>query len=264
MRAAQLRLKPGNLVATRITVEGADELHAALAGLEAKLVKAILRPAVAAAMRVAAKAIRAKLRANLARRRKAKDRTGELMKSIGSKVLTHHNMPMVTGKAGPMQTKGSGAKQEERDGGYYGWLVEFGHRIVHGGTVRRLDGGRAGISAAGKAWLAEHGMVAVRGRLLHPKRGRTETIKKILWEYQGVRAYPGIGAPGKRFDLRERNAFLGRQIRGGGRVSRSAVPGYPFVGPAAASVQGEMAAVLKGRLAQEIEKQTERLRRKAA
>jgi len=102
-------------------------------------------------------------------------------------------------------------------GGYHAHLVELGHRIVRGGTLERT-GKLPGLTAAGKRWLKQHGLV--QGNYKVPSAGRKGKKLKTLrgaWRYQGARAWNKYGlTPGKVYQFGV-GAF-GRRIRGGGKV----------------------------------------------
>lgn len=109
--------------------------------------KKVLRQAVSAATRPIAKTAK-----KLAP--KGPESTGQLKKSIGMKIKAYANGNVV-GVVGPREgfkisvtTKGGKSKNVDPD--KYAHLVERGHRIVRGGKLSKLKGGRGGILSKGK------------------------------------------------------------------------------------------------------------------
>jgi hypothetical protein len=128
-----------------------------------------------------------------------------LYQSVGCRVKYYREGSSVLVAVGPIYNRG----------GYHSHLVEFGHQIVKGGTLQR-SGHIAGLTAAGSRLLKSAGL---------KKRGSH-------WMYGEFKLVKGETIKGKKVKIG--NTFLGKQIRGGGRV-KGTVQGKPFAAPAYAA-----------------------------
>lgn len=142
-----------------IRLDGDAEMMRRLAALPDKAQRKVLRPAVVSTMRILTKAAKTELSAQLAGRVVAYKRTGALLASIGQQVFTAKTADKsIIGRVGTRGSKGRGVKTAILAGGYHGWLVEHGHRLVRGGSVVKIGIGR-GIPKAVKAERRGRGKV---------------------------------------------------------------------------------------------------------
>lgn len=124
-------------------------------------------------------------------------------------------------------------------GGYHGHLVEFGHRIVRGGTLPH-GGSEGDLTAAGKRWLTAQGWVKgnyTGSLVLHGRRKGKPRIIRGGWRD----ASTGKTVSGSFFGKK----YLGRQIRGGGVATGGMTRKYPMLGPAFQVMQGPMLAAIE-------------------
>lgn len=130
-----------------------------------------------------AKSILAAAMARGYKRRRGK----HLFESIGSRLRVYTNKGTTFVAAGGLY----------REGGFHAHLVEFGHKVVSGGTMAR-PGRKAGITAAGMRFLDENKI--------------TTRQRRKLGDYH-------VGL------------LKNTKLRGGGRTTGSAGP-HPFLKPA--------------------------------
>lgn len=121
-------------------------------------------------------------------------------------------------------------------GGSHAHLVEFGHRIVHGGTLN------GGITAAGARLLRSHGFV--KGDYAGPPvlhgRGKGKPRKlRGAWKDTAT----GKVREGSFFG----KFFGGTRIRGGGKVG-GMTKAYPILGPAFSQMQRPMMIAIENEL----------------
>jgi len=126
-----------------MTLEGVDKVNAVLRELGPRIERKVTRGAMSGAATPVVKAARANARTH--------KRSGGLAKSAGKRVKTYTKNGVVYVAVGYLWKKG----------GYHGHLVEFGHRMVVGGTIRR-DSGR---TAAKSKRTGKRGGGRVAGRV---------------------------------------------------------------------------------------------------
>ena len=143
-------------------VLGVEELIAALQDFKQSVRKRVIYNAV----RKCGPVVKAKIRPFVPRE------TGALKMSIDHRVYTHKSgdgAGVVIGpkkgysrqavrskgrtRAASKSTIASGAKTTRRTPANYAHLVEFGHRIATGGTLRRTDGRTGGVSKSTKYYV---------------------------------------------------------------------------------------------------------------
>lgn len=225
------------------TVSGLPELKAGLEALRYRVQNKVVRKALEAA----AVPITAAATANALRHRRQAEVRGykdkdtlQLNRTIGTRVKTYRRGGTLFLAAGPLY----------KMGGYHGHLVEFGHRIVKGGTL--AEGGHTpGMSAAGKLWLRKVGLRAERESVeslsRNKKRGKRKWVTKWRYRAEGV---PGFNLPrmhmrfGQDYDPEDLARRYEVRLRGGGRVIRKGFFGraartkaYPYMAPAFAATK---------------------------
>jgi hypothetical protein len=160
----------------------------------------------------------------------------------------------IVGKVGPMSPKrGSDRGIKGRTpGGYHGYLVEMGHRMVVGGSVTRLRGRSriAPIEAKGKVYTWK---AYIAGRSQY--RSRIKRLREYLAK-RGA-AYAMLGRDAER---QARGGGMTELLRGAietggmyrqasGRRGRGRVVGnvrgYPFLGPAWTAARGTVLRILE-------------------
>ena len=228
---------------TAVRIDGLENVMAMLAGLRLSTQRKYMRTAVTKAARVVAKA---------ARQFAAKE-TGALRKSLWYRVYTSKDKTRVGAVVGARRAEkrekvfsrktghrtwskyktkfGESLKgaQIGRDPANYAHLIEYGHKIVIGGTTSRNGGGAAGVSRRGRlaAW-AQY-------------KGRTSFQRKMRkWGVTFAR-------------------FIG--IRGAGKVV-GVVKARPFMRPAYEATRAQVNAILKRELEAGVQKELEKRARK--
>ena len=206
-------------------VEGIEPLMNVLRKLPTNVAGKLVKPA----MREAGKLLQGQLRSNA-----IKQLAGAT--SRGYKRKSGKHLSASTGTRAKMYRKGTSVFVAVgfayKEGGYHGHLVELGHQNVKGGTLS-VQGRKAGVTAAGNRWLAQHGLE----KALMPKfvlrgknKGKLRKDKGVAgYQYVGQKAWLGM-APGKFYKVGDR--VFGRKIRGGGKASGGRTRAYPMLGPA--------------------------------
>lgn len=106
-------------------------------------------------------------------------------------------------------------------GGYHAHLVEYGHRSVKGGTLSTDKG----MNAAGERFLKSLGWTKGDHESGTVLRGRNKGKPKIL---KGAWKLGNEVKRGKAFGA----LYLGKRLRGGGKLTGTRTKAYPMLGPA--------------------------------
>lgn len=228
-------------VTVNIKVSGVEGVIAALNRLGDKVRNRVMMQSVKVAAKTPQGVIAlAALNPSKGQAKSERRNTGNLSQSIQVRTKRYQN--------GMVAWAGVGPATSTPYKGYHGFLVEFGHRIVVGGTVNRLDKlGRERANTAAvykpgsrfamKIYLGTQSRYRKRTRaLFRMLRKEGATIEELLSRLNFERL---SGEKTKLGSLaRQTGAIYEKRVgtRGGGRIL-GRVPAYPFVGPSFRQVE---------------------------
>ncbi|MFA5234972.1 MAG: HK97 gp10 family phage protein [Sulfurimonas sp.] len=223
-------------------IEGLDALLKVLQQLPPNVSGKLVKPA----MREAGDMLAGELHRNAYKQRVAAE-------GRGYKDRDNIQLNKTAGTRAKVYRKGSGfyvaVGFDYSKGGSHGHLVEFGHRIVRGGTLAG-EGRTPGITAAGIRFMRSKGFIKgtyESGKVLHGKRkGKPRMVSGFA---KGGNVY-------KSSDIGM--TVMGRQVRGGGRVVMKAGAGLlsggmrtkpcPMLGPAWETMKRPMMIAIENEL----------------
>ena len=137
---ANLCLSRNAVSKTTATIAGAAELVKMLTQLGPRIERKITRGAMTMAATPVVRQIKANAKGMVAGGAKRKHGKPHLYQTIGKRTKTYAKKGVVYVAVGPLY----------KLGGYHGHLVEFGHRIVKGGSIARISGKQRGSAPKAK------------------------------------------------------------------------------------------------------------------
>lgn len=266
------------IIKTTATLEGVNNVIELLRELPPNVAGKLVKPA----MTEAGNSLRERTRWEAYRQLQQAEGRGYERKKPGRHLYTTAAARVKTYRQGNTTFVAVGF--DYRAGGSHAHFVELGHRIVKGGTLEKehkqyatarsaavaaLLSGQdrlPGITAAGKRWLGQHGLV--QGDYKVDRLGRSRTGKKRTriargaWKYTGERSWLGM-TPGQILEGGQGPGKIGRQmfgrtIRGGGRLTGGTTREFPMLRPAFESMKRPMLITIENEL-KKIEGEASRL-----